>query len=102
MGFTETRRATIEALRDGRFEHEERDQAEGKNLLATGEVSVDDVIGLLERCKGTQHESRPHHLDPEQQIDVFRPKLGTVRWYIKTYLADWDGIVAVIISVHRS
>jgi len=41
-------------------------------------------------------------LDPEQQIDIFRPKLGTVRWYIKTYLAEWDGIVAVIISVHRS
>ncbi len=101
MGFKEVRRATIQALRDGRFQHEERAQAEGKNLLASGEVSVEEVIALLQRCRGDQHRSSTHHFDRTQVVHIFRPVDGPARWYIKSYLVERDGIAAVFISVHR-
>ena len=63
----------IKALRDGRFQHEERSQAEGKNLLATGEISVEQVIALLLRCRGDPHETRYHRFDRNHLIDIFKP-----------------------------
>src|SRR4051794_849836 len=101
MGFLEARRATIQALRDGRFQHEERAQAEDKNLLASGEVSVEEVVALLSRCRGDQHQTTRHHSDRTQPVDIFRPTDGQARWYIKSYLVELDGITAFFISVHR-
>jgi hypothetical protein len=101
MGFNEARRETVQALRDGRFQHEERAQAGGKNLLASGEVSVDDVVALLLRCRGNQHQTGLHHFDRTQVVHIFRPVDGPDRWYIKSYLVEQDGITAVFISVHR-
>ncbi len=101
MGFKDARGAIVQALRDGRFQHEERAITEGKNLLATGEVTVDEVISLLIRCKGYQHETGLHHFDRTQTIHIFRPMEGSVRWYIKSYLVEQDGITAFFISVHH-
>jgi hypothetical protein len=101
MGFKETRRATIRALLDGRFQHEERAQSEGKNLLATGEVSVEEVVALLMCCRGNQHETDVHHFDRSQTIDIFKPVQGRTKWYIKSYLIEENGITAFFISVHR-
>lgn len=101
MGFTETRKATIEALRDGRFQHEPRSYDDGKNRLATGEVTVEEVITLLNRCRGNQHEKVRHHFDPSQIVHIFKPTLDGVQWYIKSYLIEQDGILAVFISVHQ-
>jgi hypothetical protein len=101
MGFNEVRRETVQALRDGRFQHEERAQAAGKNLLASGEVSVEDVVALLLRCRGNQHRTDLHHFDRTQVVHIFRPVDGQDRWYIKSYLVEQEGITAVFISVHR-
>lgn len=101
MGFHMARRATIAALRDGRFQHEERSQTEGKNLLASGQVTVEDVVFLLNRCKGTQHQTTPHHRDPSQPVDIFRPKVGGKSWYIKVYRVELDEVTAIFISVHQ-
>ena len=102
MGFNDAIRETIAALEDGRFQHEERPQAEGKNLLASGGVSVAEVVSLLRRCRGDQHNVTPHHYDPDQPVHVFKPKRGQERWYIKSYLLECDGVEAVFISVHPS
>lgn len=40
MAFREARDRLVEALREGRFEHEARHAREEKNLLAVGEVSA--------------------------------------------------------------
>jgi hypothetical protein len=101
MGFTESRKATVEALRDGRFQHEPRAYADGKNMLATGEITAEEVIGLLNRCRGNQHETSPHHFDPTQTVDIFKPTAGGVRWYIKSYLFRDGEVTAVFISVHQ-
>jgi hypothetical protein len=102
MGFHEAVRLTIEALRDGRFQHEPRPLASGKNLLASGDLSADDVIRLIRRCRGTHYETSDHHADPTQEVNIFKPSSGGIRWYIKSYLVETDGITAFFISVHES
>jgi hypothetical protein len=101
MGFKEVRKAMVRALRDGLFQHEERAQAEGKNLLASGEISVEEVVALLQRCRGDQHRTSPHHADSTQVVHIFQPTDGPARWYIKSYLVELDGVMAIFISVHR-
>lgn len=101
MGFNDAVRETIAALLDGRFEHEPRPLASGKNLLASGEVSPEDVVALLRRCKGTQYAASPHHYDRETQVNIFKPVVSGQGWYIKSYLVEADGVTAVFISVHQ-
>lgn len=101
MSFKAVRGKVVAALLDGRFSHEERDQAEGKNLLASGHVSAEAVVRLLRRCRGDQHRSSPHHADPRQTVHVFKPIDESGRWYVKCYIVEVDGIEAVFISVHR-
>jgi hypothetical protein len=102
FGFNEAARLTIEALKDGRFQHEPRSLASGKNLLATGDVSADDVVRLIRRCRGDQYEASPHHVDPSLEVNIFKPFAGGVRWYIKSYLVESDEFTAFFISVHES
>ena len=104
VGFKEAKERAIKALRSGDVAHEARGDIDDKNLLLTGEVSADEVARLLSRCRGTQHSSSPHHLDPSIEVHVFRPVDRDVagketRWYIKLYFLDPD---AWFISVHRS
>ena len=101
MGFREARKAIIEALLVGRFQHEERAQAQGKNLLASGDVTVDEVVAVLGRCRGNQHATSPHHFVADQEVHVFRPVEGVARWYIKAYLVEVGYVEAIFISVHK-
>ena len=101
-GFDEAVRLTIEALRDGGFQHEPRPFASGKNLLATGEMTVAEVIRLLRRCPGTRYEVSVHHIDPTLEVNIFKPTAAGVRWYIKSYLVESDEITVIFISVHES
>ena len=104
MGFKDARKKAIEALKKGEFHHESRGNIDDKNLLLTGKVSVDDVIGLLRRCRGDQHSSSPHYNAASVDVHVFKPVIkeagGTeTRWYIKLYFLDPD---TWFNSVHQS
>lgn len=105
MGFKDARDRAIKALESGNVQHEVRGgEIDEKNLLQTGDVSPEDVVALLKRCRGTQHSSSPHHFDPEVDVHVFRPEVvvpgrkRAQRWYVKLYFVEPD---AVFISVHR-
>ena len=102
MGFKDVRARIILSRIEGHFQHEERAQAEGKNLLATGDISVEEIIELLRRCRGNQHQTGRHHSDSTQVIHIFKPTINSIRWYIKAYIVDQDGVTAIFISVHRS
>ena len=101
MGFKETVGKVIRALRAGDFQFEKRAVVRGKNLLDTGEISVDEVIGLLNRCKGPQYQTTPHHWDQNTICHIFKPQdhEGN-QWYIKVYFPDDDSSTAVFISIH--
>lgn len=102
MGFREAQDRLIEALREGRFQHEARQTRSEKNLLAVGDISAEEVIALLHRCRGDQHEESPHHWDRATTVHEFRPVVGGERWYIKAYFDPGDRSAgATIISVHR-
>ncbi|WP_349571030.1 hypothetical protein [Azotobacter salinestris] len=94
IGFREAKRKVIAALESGEYSHESRGSIDVKNKLHTGEVSAEQVIDIIGRCRGTDHSCSPHHLD--NSIDVHVIASGS--WYIKFYFLDPD---TVFISVHQ-
>jgi hypothetical protein len=97
VGFKEVRNRVIACLIAGLYLFENRDVVEGKNLLQTGEVLPEELIGLLNRCRGNQFEQRLHHFDQSVTVYIFKPTHAAGRWYIKLYFADES---TVFISVH--
>ena len=97
-GLRTVRRRLIAALREGEYRHEGRSALEEKNLLAIGEVGPPEVIQLLQRCRGDQHRTSPHHVDRTLVVHEFRPVLGDRTWYVKAY---FRGPMAWFISVHE-
>lgn len=107
MGFREIRQRVIRSLRLGSYQIEFREVAEGKNLLDTGEVTPEDVIDLLARCRGDQHRISVHHVDPTLAVHIFLPDRSGERWYIKVFFASDEPRpdeedAAIFISVHKS
>ena len=60
MGFTSAKRAILAALATGNFQHEVREVLSEKNLLAVGDISVEEVITILKRARGVDHSVRIH------------------------------------------
>ena len=60
MGFDAAKQQVIQALQDRRFRHEVR-RGERKNLLATGEVSIEEAISLLTKTRGHEASSSKYH-----------------------------------------
>lgn len=94
VGFRKVKAAVIAALKAGKYQHEARANIVTKNLLATGTISVDEVLSLLQKSNGLQYSTSPHHAD--DMIDVHLLKTGG--WYIKFYFIDSD---TMFISVHQ-
>ena len=59
MGFTDARRKAIDSLRSGLFRCEDDQVADGRNLLGALVVTPEEVVELLQRCRGSQHECVP-------------------------------------------
>lgn len=97
MGLNDVRCLLIDALESGRVQHEYRADMESKNLLATGEVTPEFVVQLLQRCNGRQYKATPYHFDPRIVCHTFTPTFQGKRWYVKSYFLSSD---AVFISVH--
>ncbi len=92
--FKETKSKVINCLRTGLFQHEARNLINEKNLLKTGEVSVDTVIKLISKTKGFQYIKEEHHMIKGVDIHIFKIE----GWYIKFYFVDPN---TMFISVHE-
>jgi hypothetical protein len=92
MGFNEVKKLLIDALKNGSFQNEARDAS--KNLLATGDFSVDDLMDLIKKSSGSNHQSSPHHQDGNIDVHVIQAR----GWYIKFFFLDPD---VIFISVHQ-
>ncbi|HLG19632.1 MAG TPA: hypothetical protein VI895_07425 [Bdellovibrionota bacterium] len=100
MTFKEARAALIEALKEGRYQHEARDAQAEKNLLAVGDISPDEVIEILKACRGKLHRKEPHYAKAEIEVHVFKARKKISRWqqwFVRAYFIDED---AWFISVH--
>ena len=92
-GYKAVRRAVIEALEEGDYQHEARSSIDVKNLLATEEVTAAEVVALIRRSDGTQYTCSPLH--GNTGLDCHLIKTGG--WYVKFYFLD---PTTVFISVH--
>lgn len=99
VGLQDARKRFVKALDRGDYGHEERDDKENKNWLATGRVSPEEVITMLHRCRGHQYEESTHFHVPGLTVHVFRPRYEGTRWYIKGYFTR-EGLK--FFSVHPS
>ena len=103
MGFTDARRKAIDSLRSGLFRCEDDQVADGRNLLGALVVTPEEVVELLQCCRGGQHQCAPHHWDRDTLVHVFKPIKDEEQWYIKVYfLTDEAGTETVFMSVHKS
>lgn len=93
-GFRKAKRDVIAALETGNYLHVSRGDIEVKNLLATGEVTAQEVAGIVRACNGTHHHSSPHHAVAHIDVHVLK-RHG---WYIKFFFIEPD---TWFISVHR-
>lgn len=94
MGFKRAKALVLNALAQGNFQHEARNDIEIKNALLLGEISALELIEIIKSCNGTDHSSSPHHFAPSIEVHVLK-RHG---WYIKFYFIDPD---TIFISVHR-
>lgn len=94
MGWSTVKPKVIQALKNGTFQHEARNEIDTKNLLQMGAVTADDVIQVLKRAKGNEHRISPHHRDPGIDVHIVKHQ----GWYIKFYFVDPD---TIFISVHQ-
>ena len=94
MGFKAAKKAVLTALKDGDYQHADRNEIDVKNLLAVGEVSAEDVMKVIKRCDGTHYESSPHHQIKDVECHVIKAH----GWYIKFYFVD---PATFFISVHQ-
>ncbi len=94
MGFREAKFLLVQALESGNFDHEVRNDIDDKNLLSSGDVSVDEILDIVRRCNGSHHTMSSHHFIEDVEVHIFRRD----SWYIKFYFITPD---TYFISVHK-
>lgn len=98
MGFKDAKRQLLECLTSGNILHEQRNDIDIKNLLATGQISVGDVSDIMGRVRGNCYESSPHHVVSDIEVHIVKTVYQGVHWYIKWYFVEPN---SVFISVHN-
>jgi len=98
MGFKDSKRRVIDCLNNGLVLHEQRNNINIKNLLAVGQVSLDQIIEILRRSRGDSYSTSPHHYDANIEVHVVKTCHSDKDWYIKWYFIEPNSI---FISVHH-
>ena len=94
LGFRKAKSEVIDCLRSGYVSHEQRNNIDVKNLLATGAVSTEEVVAVILRARGGDYSCSPHDFNNGIMVHLIKAKA----WYIKWYFLEPD---AVFISVHN-
>lgn len=97
MGFNEVKKRVLECLKNGDYQHEERNNIDVKNKLRTGEISIDEAIKIISRAKGNNHSTSPHHAFKEVTVHIIKIKHLKHELYIKWYFLEPN---SVFISFH--
>ncbi|WP_101759910.1 hypothetical protein [Oceanicoccus sp. KOV_DT_Chl] len=98
MGFKGAKKQVLECLENGSVLHQERVDIDVKNLLAVGQVSLDEVAAIIGRSRGDSYSSSPHHQVEEVEVHIIETWFGGEEWYIKWYFVEPN---SVFISVHH-
>ena len=98
MGFKDVKQLVIDCLQMGLVSHEQRNDINIKNLLAIGQVNLDQVVVILGRSRGESYSSSPHHFDQSINVHIVKTRYAGENWYIKWYFVEPN---SVFISVHH-
>ncbi|MBA5238052.1 MULTISPECIES: hypothetical protein [Pectobacterium] len=98
MGFKDAKKQLIVCLQSGTVLHEARGNISTKNLLATGQTSITELIDIIYQSSGTSYSSSPHHFAAHIDVHIIRCRHRGISWYIKWYFAEPN---CVFISVHH-
>lgn len=97
LGFKEVKRKAIEKLLEGSILHEQRDLE--KNLLASGKVSVEDVVDIIKTSRGSNYTTSPHHnTNVSVTVHIIKAVGKYDGFYVKFYFIEPD---IWFISVHE-
>jgi len=98
MGFKDIKQQVIDCLNKGLVSHEQRNDINIKNLLAIGQVTLDQTADALRRSRGDSYSTSPHHLDTSVDVHIVKTRHSGKEWYIKWYFVEPN---SVFISVHH-
>lgn len=98
MGFKDARNKVLDCLKHGYILHEQRGNIDIKNLLAIGEISLEETAEIIAQANGTSYFSSPHHIVASIDVHIVKTKHKGKDWYIKWYFVDPN---SVFISVHH-
>ncbi|GKW38239.1 MULTISPECIES: hypothetical protein [Pectobacterium] len=98
MGFKDAKKQLIVCLQSGNVLHEARGNISTKNLLATGQISITELIDIIYQSSGSSYSSSPHHFAAHIDVHIIRCRQRGIPWYIKWYFTEPD---CVFISVHH-
>ena len=99
MGFKAIKQKVICCLKTGMVHHEQRNNIDIKNILATGVLTCEQVATIISRARGDDYSSSPHHFDNSIDVHIVKTRFAGFHWYIKWYFIDEN---TVFISVHHS
>lgn len=98
MGYKDVKALVLSCLQIGDILHASRGEIDIKNLLATGQVTPDEVAEVIQRSRGGDYECSPHHSVSGVDVHIIRRSHKGVVWYIKWYYVE---PASVFISVHH-
>ena len=98
MGFKDAKKQLLECLVEGNILHQARNNIDVKNLLETGQISVEVVTDIVKRARGNDYECSPHHMIKSIDVHIIKTTYQNESWYIKWYYIEPNSI---FISVHN-
>ncbi|MCK9504225.1 MAG: hypothetical protein M0Q95_08580 [Porticoccaceae bacterium] len=98
MGYRDVKAQVLSCLRTGDILHESRGDIDIKNLLATGQVTLAEVVEVIGRSRGSDYRCSPHHSVDGVDVHIIQRRHEGVDWYIKWYFVE---PTTVFISVHH-
>ncbi len=103
MTFSQAKSRLIADLESGSYRIGLRGDVGEKNLLASGDMTAEDVARLVRACRGNQYQCKAGAAIGGEDLHVFQPVSGPTVWYVKAFfLIDDAGNVSVVVSVHPS
>jgi len=96
LGFNEIKKQAIQCILADNVQHEARESS--KNLYASGYLSDEVVIKIIESCRGDCYEKNRHHF-LNVDVHILKPKGKYDGYYVKFYFIEPD---VWFISVHLS
>ncbi|PHR29325.1 MAG: hypothetical protein COA36_03755 [Desulfotalea sp.] len=98
MGFKKEKYEVLKRLLLGNYLHEARSSISEKNLLQTGKVSAETVAKIINKARGGDYSTSPHHFVDNIEVHILRKvTYENKSWYIKWYSLEPD---LFFISVH--